>query len=68
MADLVSITTPPKQILSSFPSPVSKRKRAVPNAPSTMPNPDLRIGTSETVSGAMVVVSYSKPRGVLSYT
>lgn len=37
-------------------------------APSTMPNPDLRMGTSETVSGAIVVVSYSKPRGVLSYT
>lgn len=33
-------------------------------APSTMPSPDLKIGTSETVSGAMVVVSYSKPRGV----
>lgn len=34
--------------------------------PSTMPSPDLKIGTIETVSGAMVVVSYSKPSGVLS--
>lgn len=32
-----------------------------------MPKPDLKIGTRETVSGAIVVVSYSKPRGVLSY-
>lgn len=32
-----------------------------------MPKPERRIGTTDIVSGATVVVSYSKPRGVLSY-
>lgn len=33
--------------------------------PSSMPSPDLRMGTREMVLGEMVVVVYSYPRWVL---
>lgn len=33
-----------------------------------MLNPDLRMGTMLIVSGVTVVVVYSKPNGVVSYT
>jgi hypothetical protein len=33
--------------------------------PSSIPNPDLRIGTKDMVSGEIVVVVYSYPRCVL---
>lgn len=37
------------------------------DTPSTIPNPDLRIGTMDNASGRTVVVVYSNPIGVSSY-
>jgi hypothetical protein len=42
-----------------------RARRGRGGRPSNMPNPDLRIGTREIVSGEMVVVVYSQPRWVL---
>jgi hypothetical protein len=36
------------------------------NIPSSIPKPERRIGTIEIVEGAMVVVVYSYPSGVLA--
>lgn len=37
------------------------------NTPSTMPSPDLRIGTMDRACGCTVVVVYSNPIGVSPY-
>lgn len=37
------------------------------DSPSTIPNPDRRMGTKETDSGWIWVVEYSNPRGVVSW-
>lgn len=44
---------------------LSRAEMRVGPIPSSIPSPERRIGMSEMVSGATIVVVYSNPRGVV---